>query len=896
MAIKTQLPSFLLYILLLVTSSLDAVEKKVESFDWKILTQLPALNNTHIQPGVGGAFSGVISNKLIIAGGANFLDAMPWYGGTKTYQKAIYEYNFSVSKWRISSKELKKPLAYGVTIPIKEGLLCIGGNDGKASSAEVFLISILNEEINISNWEPLPVPLSHMTGSLNDNKIYIAGGVEDMDSETSNHFFVLDLSNRKKGWTALPSWPGPSRAFAVSAAQADGNDNCFFLFSGRKFGPGIPVKVLTDGYKYNPRLNQWKKLDNERTKFPVMAGQAISSGINHILFFGGTDGKLMLEEQALKQKADSLKRITGDNTGNDSLAIALDKQRMAKLDNHPGFNRAVLVYHTITNTIYTQSESPYPVPVTSNIIKHNNKLYIPSGEIMPGVRTADILEIAVNKTIKPFGALNTFVIVLYFLVLVLMGYYFSKRQKNSDDYFKGGGRVPWWAVGLSVFGTGLSAITFMAIPAKAYATDWSYFFMNIGIVLVAPIIVFLFIPFFRRLNITTAYEYLELRFSLTIRLISSIIFIIFQVGRMGIVLFLPSIALNVITGMDIFLCIGLMGVLSLLYTLMGGIEAVIWTDAFQVIVLLGGAFLSILIIINETGSSFLPLLTDAAKAGKFNLGDSAFDLSNPTIWTVLLASVFANITTYGTDQSMVQRYVTTKDERDARRSVWTNAVLVLPATLIFFFIGTALYVFYNHFPEKLTFSMTEGDAIFPSFIFNEMPAGITGLLIAGIFAAAMSTLSSSMNSAATAWSVDVHFRFGWSKNTNQLKVARIATLVAGMAGISFAVMMATMDVMSLWDEFQKVLGIIMGGLGGLFSLGMLTRKANATGALIGMIVSAVIQLWLSNTTHVHLLFLAATGFLSCFIVGYIASLIFPGKNTASTNRLTIYELNKKALK
>ena len=159
-----------------------------------------------------------------------------------------------------------------------------------------------------------------------------------------------------------------------------------------------------------------------------------------------------------------------------------------------------------------------------------------------------------------------------------MGYFFSRRQKNTNDYFKGGGRIPWWAAGMSIFGTALSAITFMAIPAKTFATDWSYFMLNMTIILVAPIIVFLFIPFYRKLNVTTAYEYLEVRFNLAVRLIGSFSFILFQIGRMGVVLFLPSIALNVVTGIDIFVCIALMGFVSLVYTMMGGIEAVIWTD------------------------------------------------------------------------------------------------------------------------------------------------------------------------------------------------------------------------------------------------------------------------------------------------------------------------------
>jgi Na+/proline symporter len=262
---------------------------------------------------------------------------------------------------------------------------------------------------------------------------------------------------------------------------------------------------------------------------------------------------------------------------------------------------------------------------------------------------------------------DTIVIILYFLILLFIGIFFSKRQKNSDDYFKGGSRIPWWAAGLSLFGTALSAITFMAIPAKSYSTDWSYMLFNVGIVLVAPIIMFIFIPFFRKLNITTAYQYLEIRFNSIIRVICSLAFIIFQVGRMGVVLFLPAIAINIVTGFNIFLCIGLMGIFSILYTRMGGIEAVVWTDALQVVILLGGALFAIIHIVANIPGGLSETYNLAISYNKLNLGDISFDITNPTVWTVLIATCFTNLTMYGTDQSMVQRYLTTSSKKAAQK-------------------------------------------------------------------------------------------------------------------------------------------------------------------------------------------------------------------------------------
>jgi SSS family transporter len=353
---------------------------------------------------------------------------------------------------------------------------------------------------------------------------------------------------------------------------------------------------------------------------------------------------------------------------------------------------------------------------------------------------------------------------------------------------------------------------------------------------------------------------------------------------MGIVMFLPAIALNIVTGFDIFLCIGLMGILSLIYTMVGGIEAVVWTDALQVVVLLGGAILVIIISSLSVPGGLSNIIAEAGAAGKFSIGNFDFNLKESTVWTVLIATLFTNLTTYGTDQTMVQRYMTTETEKQARKSVWTNALLTIPATIIFFFVGTVLYVFYEHNPAELSMTISDGDAIFPWYIYTQLPPGATGLLISGIFAAAMSTLSSSMNSAATAYITDIHRKI---KPGSGLKAAKTATLVSGTIGIAFAFMMATWEIQSLWDEFNKILGLVLGSMGGLFMLGMLTSKTNATGALIGISGSIMIQLFVIQHQSVHLLLYTATGFLSCFIIGYIASRFIPGSGK-EVKHLTIY--------
>lgn len=822
-----------------------------EPIVWDNSLSLPALHGVPAI-GVAGAFSGFVGDYLVVGGGANFPEALPWEGGSKKWWQTLYSIHTTSEhpQWQLAAQGLPRPLAYGVTIGLPEGMLCIGGCDERQCYADVFLIHQQKEGLAVaSDWPSLPVPLANAAGARVGNSIYIAGGQEGMEQqEATAHFYKLDLQNRKKGWQELPAWPGTARGYAVGVAQSDGFDLCFYLFSGRNYNAKGEIEILQDGFVYNPRLNSWKSLKGQ---FPVMAGTALATGANHILFLGG---------------ASTL--IPGS-------------------DQHPGFDNRVRLYHTITQTLIEKEVAPYSIPVTTTVARKGNRFYLGSGEVKPGIRTPHLLRGEIQSFERGLGFWNTIVIFLYFASLAWIGYYFSKKQKSTDDYFKGGGRIPWWVVGLSIFGTGLSAITFMAIPAKAFATDWSYMMLNSGILMVVPVVLYLFIPFYRRLNITTAYEYLELRFNPLIRVLCSLAFILFQVGRMGVVLFLPAIALNVVTGFDIFLCIALMGVLSLIYTMIGGIEAVIWTDALQVIVLLGGALLVLGMAIYEIPGGWNTVVDQAVADQKLHLGSWNVDWKQSTIWTVLVATFFTNLTIYGTDQTFVQRYMTTETAAKAKKSIWTNAFLTIPATLIFFTLGTVLYVYYKQYPQELSITISEGDSILPWYIFSQLPQGVVGLLISGIFAAAMSTLSSSMNSAATAYIVDIHRKTDLSKRTDELRSAQIATFVIGIIGILFAFLMATWNIESLWDEFNRILGLILGSFGGLFLLGMLTQRANSIGALSGIIGSILVQVVVMSGQTVHLLLYTTVGFVSCFVIGYIVSWLTP-VDKKSVVSLTVY--------
>lgn len=799
-----------------------------EDLVWTAETLPPSPSDTAGNLGLAGVYSGMIGDRLVVAGGANFPKGLPSQGGPKVWYSDVYTFDRE-SGWRCWPGVLGKESAYGVTVPYDGGLLLIGGCRAEECLSEIRLLRLDPEgRPSVEDWGSLPMPLSNMAGGLIGSKVYLAGGISTMDASQKALDVFLSLDLRTRTCKTLP-WPdAPPRAFAVGVVQSDGLDNCFYLFSGRNYEGDSPWEVLRDGWAWNPRLGEWKQVKGE---FPVMAGSAVPFGTNHIVLAGGRSEDPSIPDNVLR------------------------------------------IYHTVTSSMMTVPVEDQVIPVTTNTIRTSNSFVICSGEVAPGVRTPVILTGTIEGRTRHMGWADILVIILYFGLLAWMGVYFSKRQKNTDDYFKGGGRIPWPIVGLSIFGTTLSAITFMSIPAKTYATDWSYLLFNFGIVLVVPIITLLFIPKFRSLGVTTAYEYLERRFSPFVRVLCSLSFILYQVGRMGVVLLLPSIALNVVTGLDIFVCIAVMGFLALIYTYMGGIEAVAWTDALQVVVLLGAALAVVFSIAHATPGSFPALISTAAADGKFSLGSLKFDLRQTTVWTVLIATVFTNITTYGTDQTVVQRYLTTSTEKQARKSVYTNAFLSVPATLLFFFVGTAIYVFFKARPSELSLGITDPDAILPWYVSLHIPTGALGLVIAGIFAAAMSTISASMNSAATAYITDIHSKI--TKPAPSLKMAKTATLVIGLVGIAFALMMATWDVKSLWDEFSKILGILLGGLGGLFLLGFLCPKANSTGAVAGLLAGIVVQLFVTRAQAVHLLLYSSVGFVTCFVVGLLVSFLFP---------------------
>ena len=705
-------------LLLLILTSFQSFGQEIPKLTITDFSDLPAAKVGGESFGYAGMLGGHQKDVFIVAGGANFPEGLPWEGGKKIWSKEVYI--FEDGKWRLSAKELPIPLGYAASISTEKGILTIGGNNADSISDKVLLIAYnaSTKEVEISEYPKLPEPLAFASAVLVDDFVYVVGGKNKEGS--TNSFYKFNLKT-KDTWEKLTDFPGKPRALHTVAVQETKTNKKLFVIGGRNEVAGKKSETLTTYLSYDLKENVWTNegdLKIEGASRVLMGASAETMGSMHIMVYGGSDEILFneLENIGLKLKT----------TENDSLVNALKTRRNTILNNHKGFSKDVLAYNTITKQWFLYDVLKEKIPVTALSFKKGDDFVMVSGEVSPGIRTAKVTSFKVADAAHPFGVLNYTVLALYLLISVLIGLYFARKQKSTADYFTGGGRIPWWASGLSVFGTLLSAITFMAIPAKAFITDWSFFFLNITAILITPVIAFIFIPFFNKLKIKTAYEYLEGRFNYTARAFGSLSFILFQLGRIGIVLLLPSLAISIVTGIPVETSILIMGVLCIFYTTFGGIEAVIWTDVMQVVVLLGGSVLAVVWIMLHTETSFVDMISYASDRDKFNLANMELNFTESTFWVVFIGGLASAMVTQGTDQTIVQRFLTSSSVTDSQQTLYTNAVLTLPATIIFFGLGTLLFIFYTEMPNALSPAMSNNDSSFPWYIGREVPIGVSG--------------------------------------------------------------------------------------------------------------------------------------------------------------------------
>jgi SSS family solute:Na+ symporter len=431
---------------------------------------------------------------------------------------------------------------------------------------------------------------------------------------------------------------------------------------------------------------------------------------------------------------------------------------------------------------------------------------------------------------------------------VIFGSSFFFKNKTSDQFTSGGGKLPAWVVGMSIFATFVSSISFLALPGKAYVSNWNAFVFSLSIPIASVLAVKFFVPLYRGMGNISAYNYLEIRFGAWARIYASSCYMLTQLMRTGAILLLLALPLNALFGWNVKTVIVVTGIAVTLYSMLGGIQAVIWTDAIQGIILIAGALVCALILTFSMPEGPGQIFEIAAANHKFSLGSFGTSLKDSTFWVVLVYGLFINVQNYGIDQNYVQRYMTTSTEKEAKSSALFGSLLYVPVSIVFFFIGTALFSYYTAQPDLLPAELKvagAGDKVFPYFIVNGLPKGITGLLIASIFAAGMSTISTSLNSTATIILSDYYKRY-LNKNADEkssMKILYRSSLFFGILGIIIA--LALVGVESVLDAWWALGSIFSGGMLGLFLLGYLSKNVRNIDAAIGVVTGALLIIWMS---------------------------------------------------
>ncbi|PIE22231.1 MAG: sodium:solute symporter [Planctomycetota bacterium] len=832
---------------MLLLAALLSGPRVMAQVSWQALPDLPD------EIGFAGGFAGCSHGALVFAGGANF--AKPYFDNAKRYHDRIFVLPSPKAQW-IEVGKLRRALGYGASLSYGDELICIGGEDQQRAYAEVFALSWDGRALSQRELPSLPTPISSGGAARIGAMLYVIAGQTNRSIQSAtSKVYRLDLADNKAQWQSLPDLPAPARAFHLVSAQHDGRSSKLYVVGGRHFQAGGPANLafLKDCWAYDPQTQTWQRRADSPT--PLMAGTAIAFGQSSIVVPAYADAS--------------------------ALIAMLGSGIPAREYQHPGFPKPVYRYHTITDAWASLGNRPAEVanPVTTPAVWWNKQIVLVSGEVAPRVRTPKAWSMRIEARKRSFGAVNMAVLIVYLLGMVGVGIFFVFKNKSTNDYFRGGQQIPWWAAACSIYATMLSSLTYVALPALVFATDWVLYPGMFLILATAPIAIYVAMPFFRRIDATSAYEYLGKRFNLPTRLFASGLFTLFHIGRMGIVMALTALALAAVTPLSPAAAVLLMGLLCLVYCTLGGIEAVIWTDTIQTFVLLGGALLCLIFILMGVDGGLSGMIESGRAADKFTLFNFDFSsnsISTTAIWVIVLGGLGQNISSYTSDQAVVQRYMTTKDSKAAAKSIWANGVMAIPGALLFFLLGTGLYAFYRSHPESLDPAL-QNDQIFPQFIATELPLGLAGLIVAGIFAAAQSTVSTSMNSTATTLVTDFLRPFHLLKTEKAyLGAARLLTLLMGLLGTAAALIFVDPNIRSLFNEYFKVIGMFMGALGGLFILGVCTRKASGYGALLGILLGVAVMVTVWKQTQVNGYLYAAIGIASCVVFGYLASLVLPG--------------------
>ena len=473
--------------------------------------------------------------------------------------------------------------------------------------------------------------------------------------------------------------------------------------------------------------------------------------------------------------------------------------------------------------------------------------------------------------------LDYIVFFVFVVGVAIFGCSFVKQSKGGADAFtKAEGKIPTWVVGMSIFATFVSSISFLGLPGGSYTGNWNQLVFSLTIPFATWLAAKVFIPLYRSLKSVSAYHYLELKFGYWARAYVAICYLLTQFARIGSILLLLAIPINTMFGWDVATIIIATGVLTMLYSVLGGIAAVMWVDAIQGIILIVGALVCALLLTFGMPQGPSQLFAIAAEYDKFSLGSFSLALNEPTFWVVFVYGLLTNMQNYGIDQNYVQRYMTAKSTAEAVKSTLFGALLYIPVSLIFVYIGTALFAYYTAQPELLPEGVT-GDKVFPYFIVHGLPTGVTGLVIAALFSAGMSTISTSINSSATIILTDFYKRGfkGRDGRKREMAVLYLSSFVVGALGVVIGLMM--MHIEGVLDAWWKLASIFSGGMLGLLLLGLVCHTVRRNHAVVAVVVGLAVIAWMSLWAPLHTYLTIVLGTAAIFLTGFILTKIFGGR-------------------
>ncbi len=481
--------------------------------------------------------------------------------------------------------------------------------------------------------------------------------------------------------------------------------------------------------------------------------------------------------------------------------------------------------------------------------------------------------------------IDIIIFLVYLIGIVLFGGSFYKKNKSSSSFTLGNSNIPTWVISMSIFATFVSSISYLALPGQAFQTNWNPFVFSLSIPFASFMAYKFFVPLYRSVNSPSAYTYLEMRFGPWAKIYASVMYLLTQLMRTGTILFLLALTINVILGWNMVFVIVITGFSVMIYSILGGIQAVVWTDAIQGIILILGALVCAILLMFSMPEGPGQIFQIAAANHRFSLGSFKPGLTSSTFWVVLLYGLFINFQNLGIDQSYIQRYMTASSEKEAKKSALYGALIYIPVSALFLFIGTSLYCFYTTHPGILP-AGSQPDRVFPFFIVNNLPVGLTGLLVASIFAAGMSTISTSVNSSATVILNDYFRRKlkATDAERTSMKILYLSSFLFSIASIFIAI--AMINVQSALDTWWKLASIFSGGMLGLFLLAFFSKKVNNIAAITGVSVGVIVIGWMSLSPFLfksddlqkfaspfHSYMSIVFGTMTIFIIGFFTGVI-----------------------